>query len=289
MATSSSSILSALGAGSGIDVRKLADDLVAAERVPRQERIEARLAKSEARISGYGAVRFALSSLRSAFADLKDAADFPGPEDASRIQKVTDKVKSLVAAYNEGQDTLKILGDRGSDVEEFGGSLAGDSLLFTVRSELRAAMSQALAVPGNTLSAARLGLEFDRDGVLQFDEDKLRTALAADFDAVALMFRHSASEADLAAGQTHGLAVSAVQRLDAMLARSGAITRQTTNAQQDVARQKAELERLEERMTRLLERYTRQFSVVESLVGNATSLRTGLASSFEGLMAMYKR
>ena len=77
--------------------------------------------------------------------------------------------------------------------------------------------------------------------------------------------------------------------LDAMLARSGAITRQTTNAQQDVARHKADLERLEERMTRLLERYTRQFSVVESIVGNTNSLRTGLTSSFEGLMAMYKR
>lgn len=289
MATSSSSILSALGAGSGIDVRKLADDLVAAERVPRQERIEARLAKSEARISGYGAVRFALGSLRSAFADLKDAGDFPGPEDSARIQKVTDKVKALVAAYNEGQDTLRILGDRSSEVEEFGGSLAGDSLLYTVRTELRAAMSQTLAVPGNTLTAAKLGLEFDRDGVLQFDEDKLKTALTADFDAVATMFRHSAAEADLAAGQTHGLAVSAVQRLDAMLARSGAITRQTTNAQQDVARHKADLERLEERMTRLLERYTRQFSVVESIVGNTNSLRTGLTSSFEGLMAMYKR
>ena len=44
---------------------------------------------------------------------------------------------------------------------------------------------------------------------------------------------------------------------------------------------------LEERMSALLERYTQQFTVMESIVGESTSTRAGLTNSFKGLMAMY--
>ena len=42
-------------------------------------------------------------------------------------------------------------------------------------------------------------------------------------------------------------------------------------------------------MATLLERYTRQFSVMEAIVGNASSLRDSLTGTFEELMAMYTR
>ena len=50
-----------------------------------------------------------------------------------------------------------------------------------------------------------------------------------------------------------------------------------------------QLGRLEERMDALLARYTRQFSLMESIVGESNSLRTGLQGTFEGLAEMYKR
>ncbi|MGA1695219.1 MAG: flagellar cap protein FliD N-terminal domain-containing protein, partial [Burkholderiaceae bacterium] len=46
-------IVNALGAGSGVDVKSLAENLVAAERAPKQKLIEDKIARSEAKISGY--------------------------------------------------------------------------------------------------------------------------------------------------------------------------------------------------------------------------------------------
>ena len=68
--------VSALGAGSGIDTKKLAEELVAIERAPRQAQIDKRTAAAESRISGYGVVRFALSELKNAFAGLNDLSEF---------------------------------------------------------------------------------------------------------------------------------------------------------------------------------------------------------------------
>ena len=42
-------------------------------------------------------------------------------------------------------------------------------------------------------------------------------------------------------------------------------------------------------MTALLARYTQQFSLMESLVGQTNSMRESLKSSFEGMMAMYTK
>ena len=74
MATSS--IINTLGAGSGIDVKSLAQSLVDAEKTPQKERIEAKIAQSEAKITGYSAVKYALSQLKTAFGKLNDASDF---------------------------------------------------------------------------------------------------------------------------------------------------------------------------------------------------------------------
>ena len=40
-------------------------------------------------------------------------------------------------------------------------------------------------------------------------------------------------------------------------------------------------------MTRLLDRYTKQFAAMDSMVGQIKSTQTGLTSTFAGLMAMY--
>jgi flagellar hook-associated protein 2 len=44
---------------------------------------------------------------------------------------------------------------------------------------------------------------------------------------------------------------------------------------------------LEERMSKAFDRYIEQFSIMESMVGSANSLRENMKSSFEGMMAAY--
>jgi flagellar hook-associated protein 2 len=76
MATTSTNFISALGGGSGIDVKALAQGLVDAEKVPQKGLLDKKIAKSEARISGLGAINFIVKELKSNFSNLEDQGDF---------------------------------------------------------------------------------------------------------------------------------------------------------------------------------------------------------------------
>jgi flagellar hook-associated protein 2 len=477
MATSS--IVNTLGAGSGIDVKSLAQSLVDAEKTPQKERIDAKIAKTEAKITGYSAVKYALSELKTAFAKLNDASDFsaikpantqpnafgvtasaaaesgsysvevsqialaqrtvssnfatrstplnvaspatvgspftlkltvggvvkdpiavttatpagmvsaingaklgvtaqlidtgngvnvvltgetgaantfsmtsddgngaavtgvsfttslqtainasfkvnglsvsrssntisdvldgvtfdlyaktaldtngdaiPARLDLNRdTTAIKDNIKGLVTAYNDFDETLKILGDRASEVEEFGGALAGESLLQSVRNQVRGFITNTSTTPGTTIQAARdVGLSLDRFGKLTLNEAKLDTALQSNFGEVSTMFSAGTNNQSIYSPAPAGLAGEAINSIEKMLLSTGLIDTQSKSATAQIAKYKEELTVLESRMEKLMTRYMNQFSVMESIVGNSNSMREGLKGTFEGMMAAY--
>lgn len=68
--------ISALGAGSGMDVKALATSLVDAEKAPKKAAIDEKIKKSENGISGYAALKFVLDGLKTALTGLKDQSAF---------------------------------------------------------------------------------------------------------------------------------------------------------------------------------------------------------------------
>ena len=463
---STSSIVNTLGAGSGIDVKSLAQSLVDAEKTPKKERIEAQIAKSEAKITGYSAVKYALSELKNAFGKLNDASDFSSIKPANSqpsalgvtasstaeagsysievlqtalaqrtasssfvdratalnggtafklnlsidgvskgaidvttatpagmvsaingaklgvtaqlintgsgfnvvvtgetgaaqnfslssddgtgtavssvafdtpLQTATDasfkinglsvsrssntisdvidgvtldlyanttgaarldlnrdtagikdNIKGLVTAYNDFEETLKILGDRASEVEEFGGVLAGESLLQSVRTQVRNLVTGTSSTPGTTIQAARdVGLSIDRFGKLTLDESKLDTALQNNFGEVSTMFSAGTNNQSIYSPAPAGLAGGAINSIEKMLLSTGLIDTQSKSATTQIAKYKDELTVLDERMEKLMTRYMNQFSVMESIVGNSNSLRSSLKGTFEGMMKAY--
>lgn len=207
--------------------------------------------------------------------------------DASSI---TSKIETLVTTYNEFEENLKILSDRTSEVEEYGGVLAGDTLLQNIRNKVRAMLTDSSSTPGSTITAPRdIGLTFNRDGVLEFDKDKLSTQLQTNFDEVALMFSANTNNQSFYSTANGGIAGDAVKTLESMLLSTGDIALKTENASKQVAAYKSDLEKLEEKMQKLLDRYIRQFTAMESIVGNSNSLRESLKGTFEGLANMYKK
>ena len=463
-------MITALGAGSGIDVKALAESLVEAERAPRKERIDERITKSEAKISGYAAVNYALSTLKTAFQKLNDASDFSAvsvnnsqtsvfsatadslatagrysvevtqlasaqtttsnttyaaidtelnsgtaftlnlsinsatateievdtatptgivdaindadlgvtaeliqtdddeytivltgaqgsdqsftlnSEDAdgdavtnvvfgTRLQTAADaiveingleitrstntitdvidgvtfelydtntnspatlsllqntssikgSIQNLVVAYNDFNDTMTILLDRQSEVEQYGGALAGDSLAASIRTRIRALITDDSTTPGTDIEAARdVGISFDRDGKMTLDETTLDEALSDSLADVVTMFTADSDDKSLYSSADAGLAGDLVREIDEMLRYSGLLREQTDNITTKMDAYKADLEKLEERMQKLLTMYTQQFSVMESVVGSTNSMRTSLTSSFEGMMNAYK-
>lgn len=209
----------------------------------------------------------------------------PARLDLSReTATIKDNLKALVTAYNEFNDSLTVLGDRKSDVETFGGALAGDNLLQSVRNQVRRLISDPSSSPGSTVLAARnVGLSIDRNGVLQLDESKLDNALQDNFGEVVTMFTADKNNLSVYSKQSAGLAGDAVRKLDEMLRTSGVIDQQTDSARKQITDYQDQLQRLQDQMDKLLTRYMGQFSIMENIVGQSTSLRTSLKSTFASM------
>lgn len=214
----------------------------------------------------------------------------PARVDLSRdTQSAKANITGLVSAYNDFNETLKILGDSGSDVEGLGGSLAGDSLLRTIRNQVRNLLVGNSSTPSGEVSALRdVGISFDRNGKMTLDASKLDTALASKFSDVAQMFSAGTSNKSLFSPSPAGVAGDVVVAIDKLQRATGLIASQTESATRDVTKYKAQLTALQERMDKLLENYTKQFAAMESVVGNSNSLKTSLSSSFEAMMNSYK-
>lgn len=201
---------------------------------------------------------------------------------------IKGNLKGLVSAYNDFEETLKILGDRASEVEDFGGALAGESLLQSVRSQVRALVTNTSSTPGSSIKAARdVGLTLDRYGRLNLDETKLDAALQNNFNQVSTMFTAGTSNKSIYSPAPAGLAGEAMKSLEKMLLSTGLIDTKTKNATAQIAKHKEDLKELDKRMEMLMNRYISQFSVMESIVGDSNSVREGLKGTFEGMRKAY--
>lgn len=485
MATSSVSTISALGAGSGVDVKSLAQSLVDAEKTPRKDAIDAKIKKSEGGISGYGAIKFVLGDLKTAFSNLKDLSDFgamnvsnsqssafsvtttpkalagshtvsvsslaapqrnlstgfadtstqltptsgfsftltQGPAGGQQttstiniaegetsldgivstinayklgitaqvvntgsssepykimltgatgtanqftlttdagsqasnlfgtalapltpIQPATDataiidgipitsstnridgviagvtfdltsktndalsnsgspatvnlsrdsttvkaNLEALVKAYNDANSMLNVVSDPKSTVDTYGATLVGNSIVNTVRSQMRSMITSDSPNPAGGLNAFRdLGITLNRNGELELDSAKLDTVLQTKFDSMVTMLTANRESLSPLSSLSAGASGSAVKKLTALLDTTGAITAQTNNLTKKIDDYKLELTKLEDRMTTLLERYNKQFGAMETMVGQSKSLQTSLKSTFDGMMSAY--
>ncbi len=96
---------------------------------------------------------------------------------------LTDKVKSVVSAYNSINSALHVQLDF-SGTTKGPGTLFGDSTLRQLQSQLATVMSSGY----DGVALGDLGISRDRTGAMTLDETKLGTALTANPDAVNNLF-----------------------------------------------------------------------------------------------------
>ena len=209
---------------------------------------------------------------------------------------IKQNLSALVTAYNDFDDGLKVLGDSSSKVADFGGAMAGDSFLQSVRSKIRNLISgygeknKTRLNPATDLTDAwQVGLEFDRNGKMTLNTSKLDTALNKDFSKVVTLFTANQNNQSTFSDAPAGLAGDAIKSIDTMLRTTGILAKETDSANTKISAYNKQLTQLEDRMTMLLNRYTKQFAAMDSIVGESNSTKTSLKSSFEGLMAMYTK
>ena len=194
---------------------------------------------------------------------------------------IKTNMNALVTAYNNFDTTLKELGNSKSTVKEVGGAMSGDSFLQTIRNQVRNLITSNSSTPGSTIKAARdAGISFDRNGQMTLDSTKLDTALQDHFDQVVTIFTGNTNNQSVYNPSSAGIAGDAFRSLDKMLRSTGQLTLMSNSAAKQVTSYQAELTKLDDQMHKLLERYTQQFSLMDSIVNSSKSTRAGLTSTF---------
>lgn len=205
-------------------------------------------------------------------------------QDSSAIKT---KIKELVAAYNDVNTVLNDVSNKDSSVEGYGGSLPSESTVSMIRSQIRSIfMSDTSVTTSGSITALRdLGITITRSGTMELDETTLDSALNSSLDDVVSMLSNDRSKATTNIATESGLAGNAVKTLNLLIKTGGTITNLYDRAKTNIADFKKDLAELDERMTRLLERYTKQFAAMESIVGQSNSLRASIKSNYDAMVA----
>ena len=201
---------------------------------------------------------------------------------------ISTKLNALVTAYNDANTMLGVVSDPKSTVETYGATLVGNSMVASVRSQMRQLITGNSTTPAGGLSALRdIGFNLDQKGVLSIDKTKLDSALKNNFDNVVTLVTGNRENQSKFSVLPSGVAGEAVKKLTALLDTTAPLSTQSTNLTTKISEYKKQLDKLDIRMTDLLARYNKQFATMESMVGQSKSLQTSLKSTFDGMMATY--
>ncbi len=127
--------ISSMGIGSGIDIRSLVNQLLAAERQPVQTRLDRQETRLQAELSSFGTLKSALSDFSNVVAKLGDAASFRSASTSSGNPEVIDLTGSadVTAAASFGIQVVALAESQSVASGTFAGASAqvgGGSLTF---------------------------------------------------------------------------------------------------------------------------------------------------------------
>ena len=199
-------------------------------------------------------------------------------------------VQDLIQAYNDAVSDFAILTGPPSDDPDdiYSGSLANDSTVRQVKTQMRSMMMGTSSTSQDNIKAMRdIGLDVDRTGVMSLDEDKFDAAMTDHFAEVVGMFSANTNNQSSYGSAARGLAGDAVKSISDIISARGALLSNSETAQGRIDSYQLDLETLNTRMEALLARYTKQFALMESFVGQTNSMRESLTATFDGMMAMY--
>jgi flagellar hook-associated protein 2 len=201
---------------------------------------------------------------------------------------IKEKINALAASYNDAISMLNVVSDPKSTVDTYGATLVGDSTVRMVKQQLRSMFVNPSSTPGNNVKAMwQIGMSIDASGTMAVDATKLDTALSTNFADVVKTFTGNQNNVSAYTVAPAGIAGDGLKKISAMLSATGILQTQSNNATTQNTKYQADLTKLGLRMDSLLARYQKQFSAMDSLVGNVNSKKTSLKSTFDGMMATY--
>jgi flagellar hook-associated protein 2 len=196
------------------------------------------------------------------------------------------KVQDVMTAYNDAMSMLNVLSDPKSTVDTYGGALVGDSMVRTVREQLRNLMftDSSASVSASSIKSMRdLGVSVDMKGAMTLDNAKLTDAFTNHFDEVVTAMTGNMNDLGEYSTAPAGIAGDASRALTKLLKTSGPVKTLSANTTAQNTKYQEDLANLQTRMDGLLARYQKQFAKMDSMVGSKNSLKSSLKSTFDGM------
>jgi flagellar hook-associated protein 2 len=201
------------------------------------------------------------------------------------------KMTDMVSSFNDTWDLLNQVADPKSTLETYGATLVGDSVVRTVKQQVRAMFQGASTTPGSTVSSLwQMGIKIDEKGVMTFDGAAFDTTVQSNYSDVVKSLTGNFDNLSTYSTAPAGFAGDAVRKLTRLLdtaGKGGPILSASENANTQNTKYQEDLTKLQTRMDALLARYQKQLAAMDSLVGSTNTRKASLKSTFEGMMSVY--
>jgi flagellar hook-associated protein 2 len=203
------------------------------------------------------------------------------------VSQTTEPIKSriadLVEVYNAVHTQLDSLSDPDS-ADELGGVLSGDGGFSNITRQLQQMFSSASSTATDNISyLAEIGVEFDRYGKLEIDNDLLDSALTNYFSDVVSIFSADTNNQSNIGDANRGIAGDAIKKINDLLARDGTVESRLSNLESKISDYEQDLRDLDDRMARIQERYIAQFTAMETAIDQMNSTKEYLKTALENL------
>jgi len=216
-------------------------------------------------------------------------------------EAIVEAVKNFVTTFNDVIGRINDYDSYDSESEERG-VLLGDPTVASVRSAMyRTLRSRAIGVDDQFTLLTQVGIRVGtNDGELTFDEDKFRTAMERDFDAVADLFaafdKDQGEPEEIAPGVTTGNTTETVNKLGIMeifaeLTESmlnsvdGTLTRADDSFESRIGLIEDRIERFDERLEARRLQLQTQFAAMESALARLQGQQSALVSLQNAVLA----
>ncbi|TWG89349.1 flagellar hook-associated protein 2 [Cupriavidus gilardii J11] len=187
-------------------------------------------------------------------------------------------VKDFVSAYNKLQSTI-------SDLTAFdaeagtNAALTGDGTVRNIQVQIRSVLNTPQGTDSGAFSMlSDIGVEFENDGTMSVDEEKLKEAIGDSLTGVQQLFAGTGGTAG-----TGGFARAISDKVTELTQTKGTLTLAQEGAKQQLDDLDDQYEAMEARIDATIERYRAQFTALDALVAQMNSTSSYLTQQFQAM------
>lgn len=197
---------------------------------------------------------------------------------AKNTQKAVDAVQSFVDQYNSAMDFLDSKTDYNSDTEE-AAILQGDSTAMRLQMRLRSLVTDQVKESGEYKTLSSVGIEVDRDGVMELDSEKLTDAINNSAEEVKSLFNANTEENGF-----DGMAVRVDSYLDQLMqSNTGIIPRRIDFFDTRIENLNEDIADVEDRVQSTRERYEQEFAAMEEAISEMNQQQSWMQSQLSSM------